>query len=143
MPGQAFTAKRCTQICNRRRKQICIDLSNAPLYPHFNVGRARTQSSKCKFITPPAFKPKSNIETGMQGVCKNDSMQNCFRLPLQMLFYTLRTLALRLAQHCKLHSMQNCSPLRLEICVHLLVLNAPPATQLLLNRPPYVYNAEP
>ena len=33
----------------------------------------------------------------MQGVCKNDSMQNCFRLPLQMLFYTLRTLALRLA----------------------------------------------
>ena len=32
------------------------------------------------FITPPAAKSKASIETGMQGVCNADSMQNSFRL---------------------------------------------------------------
>ena len=76
-----------------------------------------------------------------------ESMQNSLRLPLRMLFYMLRTLALRLAflgrsvQHCMLNSLQNTFRLRLGICVHLFVLNASPATQVLLSIPPYVYNA--
>jgi len=36
--------------------------------------------------------------------------------------------------------MQNSFRLRLEICVHLFVLNLPPATQLLQSTPPDVYN---
>ena len=43
--------------------------------------RSDTPSSTCKFIIPPALKPKTNIETGMQGVCNTNSMQNSFRLP--------------------------------------------------------------
>ena len=74
-----------------------------------------------------------------------ESMQNSFRLPLRMLLYVLRTLALRLAfcsvQHCTLNSMQNTFRLRLGIRVHLFVLKASPATQVLLSIPPYVYNA--
>ena len=73
-------------------------------------------------------------------------MQNSFRLLLRMLFYMLRTLALRLAfgaqlQNCKLNSMQNTFRLRLGISVHLFVLKVSPATQVLLSIPPYVYNA--
>ena len=60
--------------------------------------RSDTPSSTCKFIIPPALKPITNIGTGIQGVCDTlKSMQNSFRLPLRMLFYMLRTLALRLA----------------------------------------------
>ena len=47
----------------------------------------------------------------------------------------------RSVQHCTLNSMQNTFRLRLGICVHLFVLNASPATQVLLSIPPYVYNA--
>ena len=37
--------------------------------------RSDTPSSTCKFIIPPALKPKTNIETGMQGVC--DTLNLC------------------------------------------------------------------
>ena len=43
--------------------------------------RSYTPSSTCKFINPPALKPKANIETEIQGVCKTDSMQTIVRLP--------------------------------------------------------------
>ena len=82
----------------------------------------------------------------MRGVCDTNSMQNGFRLPLRMLFYKHRTLALpfcalgRRVQHCALSSMQNVFRLRLEIRVHLFVFKAAPADQLLLSIPPCVYN---
>ena len=65
----------------RRGKKCFINII-APSYPHFNIDiecpfvsrfqcwvRSDTPSSMCKSITPPALKPKGNIETGMQRVC--------------------------------------------------------------------------
>ena len=37
--------------------------------------RSDAPSSTCKFIIPPALKPKTNTETGMQGVC--DTLNLC------------------------------------------------------------------
>ena len=56
-----------TRQVYRRRNIFCIGYRVPLLYPHFNVGRALTPSSTCKFITPQALKPKANIETGIQG----------------------------------------------------------------------------
>ena len=30
------------------------------------------ESSTCKSITPPALKPKANVEMGIQGVCNTE-----------------------------------------------------------------------
>ena len=59
----------------RRRKIFCID-HLAPLCIPFQCwARSDAPSSTCKFIIPPALKPKTKIETGMQGVC--DTLNLC------------------------------------------------------------------
>ena len=75
LPGPTITAKSCTQIPNRRRKIFCIDYLYPFVSPFQCWARSDTPSSTCKFIIPPALKPKTNIETGMQGVC--DTLNLC------------------------------------------------------------------
>ena len=98
MPRPTITAKRYTKNYNRRRNILCVQIIECPFVsPVQCLVRSDTSSSMCKFITPLVLKPNADIETGIRGVCNIDYMQNMFCLPLGMLFYTLRTLALRLA----------------------------------------------
>ena len=105
-------------ICNGRRKLFCIEC-----YTHKYV-RIRTscqvqplqQRDAHKFLTVAdvvLYAPYTGPSSCVSG---------------------------RSVQHCTLISMQNTFRLRLGICVHLFVLNVPPATQVLLSIPPDVYN---
>ena len=117
-----------------------------PLYPHFNVGHTLTRH--LQHVSSSSLRLSSQTPTLRRGckgyatiiLCKIVSACRCGCCFIRSVHgpFVLRFGTQGSTLDAKFYA--KCFPPTVTIRVHLFVLNASPANQLLLSIPPYVYN---